>query len=621
MEVPHTERRLAAIFAADVVGYSRLMSQREEATLAVLHDCLKIFNQIIPSYQGRVFGTAGDSVIAEFPSAVEAVRAALEIQQSLLHRNDGVDGEDCMHFRIGINIGDVIVEGDNLMGEGVNIASRLEGLAEPGSICISDTVYQQVRNKVPAEFQSMGAKTLKNIPEPVQTYCISIGSSVARNSVQPKVTSLATPGKRYTFALGSLVAVLVAAIGLWIYSSRPVLKAETAMPALAVLPFTNMSADPKQEYFVDGISEDLITGFSHLSKLTVIAWHTASIYKGQKVTPQKVGQDLKVGYILDGSVRKADGRLRITAQLVDTADGKQIWTQRYDRNLTQVFEVQDDVTKKIVSALAVKLTTAEKGHLGHAGTANSVAYDAFLKGQRYYAQQNKESNQLAWEAYQRAIDIDPTYARAYGGLALCLSRRFLNGWTDSPLVTLDRALEMAQQAVALGKDIPQTYWALGFVHMMRKEHTHAKKAVERAIAIAPNYADGYGLLALINNNLGNGQRAVELITKAMRLNPYYSWDYPYNLGRAYYGIGRYEKAIAVLEEAQNRNEFAISPKLYLVASYVRSGRLDDAQWVAEQLQVQNPSTTLSHLEKALPITDVKLKKGLLEDLRKAGLPD
>jgi adenylate cyclase len=620
MDLPHTERRLAAIFAADVVGYSRLMSQREEATLAVLHDCLEIFHHCISEHHGRVFGAAGDSVIAEFPSAVEAVRAALEIQQSLLQRNEGVDGEDCMHFRIGLNIGDVIVEGNNLMGEGVNIASRLEGLAEPGGICISDNVFQQVHNKVPAEFQDLGTQILKNIPAPVQTYRVFTDGS--RISI-PEQTKRASPSKpkRFAYVLGAVITALAVGSGYLFKSPLEVFQTATANPSIAVLPFSNMSSDPGQEYFVDGMTEDLITDFSRLSNLTVIAWHTSSSYKGQKVKPQQVGKDLGVGYILDGSVRKSDNRLRITAQLVDTADGKQIWSQRYDRKLTQVFQVQDDVTKKIVAALAVKLTTAEKGQLGRTGTVNSAAYDAFLQGQRYYRQQDKESNQLAWESYQRAVDLDSTYARAYGGLAICLAQRFQRGWTDSPLETLDRALDLARQAVALGDYIPQTYWALGFVHMIRKEYAQAEKAVEKAINVAPNYADGYGLLALININLGKGERAVEQVTKGMRLNPYYTWEYLFVLGAGHYIVGHYNEAITELVEAQARNEFAVPIKLYLIASYVRSGRHDDAQWVAEQLQLLNPASTISHLEKSLPITDVTLKKGLLEDLRKAGLPE
>jgi adenylate cyclase len=597
------------------------MSQREEATLAVLHDCLEIFHHSILEHHGRVFGAAGDSVIAEFPSAVEAVCAAVEIQQALFKRNVDVADEDCMQFRIGINVGDVIVEGNNLMGEGVNIAARLEGVAEPGGICISDNVFQQVHNKVPAEFQDLGTQTLKNILTPVQTYRVFTDGSRVSIPEQPKRTS-PSKAKRFAYVLGVVIAAFaVVGTNFLFKSPLEVFQTATANPSIAVLPFTNMSSDPGQEYFVDGMTEDLITDFSRLSNLTVIAWHTSSSYKGQKVKPQQVGKDLGVGYILDGSVRKSDDRLRITAQLVDTTDGKQIWSQRYDRKLTQVFEVQDDVTKKIVSALAVKLTKAEKGQLGRAGTINSAAYDAFLQGQRYYMQQDKESNQLAWEAYQRAVDLDSTYARAYGGLAICLAQRFQRGWTDSPLETLDRALDLARQAVTLGDYIPQTFWALGFVHMIRKEYTQAEKAVEKAINVAPNYADGYGLLALININLGNGQRAVELITKGMRLNPYYTWEYLFVLGAGHYIVGHYNEAITTLVEAQARNEFAVPIKLYLIASYVRSGRLDDAQWVAEQLQVQNPTTTLSHLEKALPITDAKFKKGLLEDLRKAGLPE
>lgn len=328
-----------------------------------------------------------------------------------------------------------------------------------------------------------------------------------------------------------------------------------------------------------------------------------------------------MGYILDGSVRKSGDQLRITAELVDARNSKQVWAERYDRKIADVFALQDDVTRKIVQALAVRLTSAEKGHLGRSATNNIAAYESFLRGREYYAQQTKEGNELARESYQHAIELDPTYARAYGGMALTLARDFQNGWTHTPNESLDRALDLSKQAVTLGEDIPQTYWALGYVYMIRKEFENAAAAVEKAISLAPNYADGYGLLALIDNNLGKPKEAIELITKGMRLNPHYSFDYPYNLGRAYYLLGKYKEAIGALEKAQARNENHLPLKLFLAASYIRDGRVEDAKWVVEQLQMLSPETTVSQLDKAFAISNPELKNAFLADLRKAGLPE
>jgi adenylate cyclase len=388
-----------------------------------------------------------------------------------------------------------------------------------------------------------------------------------------------------------------------------------------VLPFVNRSDDPGQEYFVDGISEDIITDLSRLSNLTVIAWNTSSNYKGKTVQRQTIGKELGVRYILDGSIRKAGNQLRITAELVDTSNGKQVWAERYDRQVADVFALQDDVRKKIVQAMAVTLTIAEKGQQNRPATNNIAAYELFLQGQRYYAQRTKETNILAREAYRRAIELDPSYARAYGGMALTHIVDFRSGWTDAPNETSDRALALAQQAVTLGDDIPQTHWVLGFIYMVRKDYEKAEKEVTKAINLAPNYADGYGLLALIKNVLGRPKEALELINKGMRLNPYYSWDYPYNIGRAYYVLGRQKEAVAALEAAHARNENAMPANLFLAASYIRAGRITDAEWIVEQVKMLSPETTISQVEKAGDFADSELRNAFLADLRKAGLPD
>jgi adenylate cyclase len=634
MGVRTTERRLAAIFIADVVGYSRLMSEREEATLLNLHACLQIFYPGIANHGGRVFGAAGDSVIAEFPSTVEAVRAAVEIQQALAQRNAGVTTEDCMQFRIGISVGDVMVDGDNLMGDGVNIAARLESLAEPGGINISGHVYHQVRNKVQAGFEDAGRQALKNIPTPVQVYRVVADPSVV--PAPPKHTTpaggLATPRRMLAAGIASLA--VIAAI--WVVSQRqptappeePVAATlpasqQASVPSIAVLPFANMSGDAQQEYFIDGITEDIIIDLSRLSNLMVIAWSTTSGYKGRTVPPPQVGKDLGVAYVLEGSVRKSGDRLRITAQLVDTASSNPVWAERYDRKLTEVFQLQDDVTQKIVTALAINLTETETGQLGKTKTTNNVAaYDALLKGLGYFRLRTPEGYALAQEAYEKAIEYDPGYARAYGAMAVVLSHLSRRGWSELTHAEAQaRSLELAQKAVSLDLTSPQVYWALGYAHLFRKEYDHAAAAAKRSVELAPNYADGYGLLAFINNWQGKGEDALRYIQKAAALNPHYTFDYPWNRGLAYYNMGRYAEAVDGFREAATRNPNVYLVRLFLTSSYVRLGNMEDAEWEVEQILTQNPDSKLSQVAHLALYESQDRLKALLDDLRKAGLPE
>ncbi len=425
-------------------------------------------------------------------------------------------------------------------------------------------------------------------------------------------------------SLGILLAIVVVA-ALVLHAARdieePTVVEATKPHSIIVLPFENLTEDSQQEVFADGITEDIITDLSRLSGLQAIAGNTSFTYKGRRVQSQELRADLQVDFVLDGSIRRQGDLVRINAQLVDARTGLQKWAARYDRPISEVFQVQDEVTNSIVEALALSISEREKQRLSQRSTGNLKAYDAFLEGQRLSKLGTAESNQQAQRAYLRAIELDPGYGRAYGALAFTMAVAFRRGWTNTPVETLARALELAKKGVALDDSIPQTHWALGYVYLMRKELESAEAAATRSIAVAPNYADGYGLLALIHNNLGHPQKAIELINRGMELNPYYTWDYPYNLGRAYYTLGRYEDAISALEKARERNENAAPIKLYLIASYVRSGRVGDAEWQAEELQMVNPSETISHTEKSIPISDPELKKAFLDDLRAAGLPE
>lgn len=424
--------------------------------------------------------------------------------------------------------------------------------------------------------------------------------------------------KRNVSLLGLVLLILIGVYWLAPMQDEPVKK---ELPIVLVLPFENRGDHDKHDMFVDGITEDVITDLSKISNLLVLASHASFQYKGKQVNPQQLRKDHKVDYVLQGSIRRLEKTLRVNVQVVDTETNTNIWAERYDRNVDDVFLVQNELTHRFVNEIALKLTRHDEQQLMSKVTTNIQAYDHFLSGQRLSRQQTKESNEQAREAYQRAIKIDPSYSRAYGAIAYTMALDYLRGWTDTPVETLDRALTMAEQATLLDANIPQTFWVLGYVRLMRKEYEDARKAVTKAISIAPNYADGYGLLALIYNSLGKPQEAIEYVRKGMQLNPYYTWDYPYNLGRANYLLGNYDKAITALEKAQARNENAVPIKLFLTASYIKAGRTEDAEWTAEQLQMINPNTTISHTDKTIPMANTKLKKSFLDDLRKSGLPE
>lgn len=407
------------------------------------------------------------------------------------------------------------------------------------------------------------------------------------------------------------------------YNSKPAetLAKSNFTPSIIVLPFTNIASTQDQEYFSDGITENIITDLSHLSALKVLARNTSFRYKGQIIDPIQVGKDLSVDYLLEGSVQKSGKKLRITAQLIDTSNGYHVWAERYDRELLEIFAVQDDVTRKIVNALAINLTSQEEAGLKHVATSNIEAYDLFLLGLQQYTERTKEANLRAEETFQSSIKLDVNYPRPYGALAVNKIRLVTGGWSDRPQEDLDRALVLALKATSFKNAPQQTYWALGFVHLYRKEYQQAIKAVEQSINVAPSYADGYGLLALIENTVGNGEQALKHIKKGYALNPYYSYDYPYNLGRAFYLLGQYELAEKYLLEALERNESVFPPRLCLIASYIALGRQDDAEWEVENVLNSNNQISISHLTNYGFVAHNDKGKAMYTALRKAGIPE
>ncbi|MBI3800740.1 MAG: tetratricopeptide repeat protein [Deltaproteobacteria bacterium] len=597
-EPQNIERKLAAILSADVKGYSRLMGADEVATIRTLTTYRTVMATLIQHHRGRVVDSPGDNLLAEFVSVVDAVQCATEIQQELKTRNADLPPDRRMEFRIGINLGDVIVEGDRIYGDGVNIAARLESLAEPSGICISGTVHDQVETKLALQYEYLGAQTVKNIAKPVPVYRIHLDSQAA--SAQGEV-SLPFQARAAEISAGYAKTVTL-----------------PDKPSIAVLPFTNISSDPEQEYFSDGITEDLITDLSKLSGLFVISRNSAFLYKGRAVKPEQVSQELGVRYLLEGSIRKANSQVRITAQLIDSTTGYHLWAERYDRELQDIFAVQDEVTRKIVAALEVKLTEGEQQRLGRAPTENLEAYDYYLRGLECHALTTEEANAQAQQLFAKAIQLDPQFAIAHAYLGWTYFEDWVLGWNQKA-ETLVGAAHWAQRALALDRTLSDGHRLLGTIHLWKKEYEQAIAEVEQAITLDPNCADSYVALGDVLNWVGRPEEAIELIEKGMRLNPQYPTWYVWDLGHAYYLAGRYEEAITTLKRVLIRNPNFMPPHAYLCTIYVELGRTEEAQSEGAEFRRLTPHFSLTKLRQRLPYKDPAVLERVLAAARQAGL--
>lgn len=618
-------RHLAAILYADVAGFSRMTEQDEETAYRSVRSRLDRFAANIQADGGEVMNYSGDAVLARFSSAEDALICAARVQQEFSELNKSLPDDQKIVFRIGLHLGDIIEDRGDIFGNGVNVAARLEGLGEPGGICISGTFHDAVVGKLPFEFNYLGEQQVKNISRPIPAYHASLSEGATLPSARGKPGRITSPIVRYaivaaTAALAIVVGIIAWPTGYEEKSSEPtVAQATTDDLSIVVLPFDDISEKKDQGFFVDGMTEDIITDLSRLAKIKVMARNTSFRYKGQSVKPQQIAKELNVRYMLEGSVRKAGDTIRVNAQLIDTRNGYHLWADRFDRKITDLFKVQDEVTHKIVESLSVQLSAQEESNITQVQTNNIEAYEAYLRGWQFYVQRTKESNLSAQDEFKKAIKLDPNYARAYGGLALATSVSITAGWTDSPVVARSHALDLANKAVELDPNLPQAHWIKGFVQLFRNDYDDARKSVEQSLKLAPSYADAYGLLALINNRLGRGEEAIKLIKKGMSLNPYYTWDYPYNLGRGYYNLGEFQQAVTQLKLALERNPNALQPRLFLAASYAGLNMQDEAEWAIYQAQTTSPDISLAQVHKTMAIVDKKIMKRFTDHLGKAGL--
>ena len=615
------ERKLAAILSADVEGYSRLMGDDEVATVRAITEYRAVIGSAVAGHGGRVVDSPGDNVLAEFASVVDAVQCAVDIQRELQSRNADLPLARRMRFRIGINLGDVIVEGERLYGDGVNIAARLEGLAEGGGICISGTAYDQIEGKLPLGYEFRGEHAVKNIARPVRVYRVRLEPSPSSG---PSAKTRRTGG-RLTRAVTAAVAILVL-LGVsgwagWRWLGTP----ESAglplpdRPSVAVLPFTNLSQDPAQDYFSDGVTEDLITGLSKVSGLFVIARNSVFTYKGKAVKVREVGRDLGVRYVLEGGVQRSGSRVRITAQLVDATTGYHIWAERYDREMTDIFTLQDEVTKQIVRAMAVKLTEVEKGRLGgRAPTGVLEAYDLVLRGHEERRRTTREGNAEARRLFVKALDLDPDYASAYLGLAWTHLQSWQLLWS-ADREGLERARELAQRALALNDALVGAYHVLAQIDLWMKEHDRALAQAERVVALAPNDADGYETLAEILGWSGRPEESIRMIRQAMRLNPHYPFYYLWTLGHGYYLTGRRQEALDAFAKLVEENPNFFPAYAYRAVLFGELGRVNEAREAWETANHLNPDVSIQSLRERVPYKRPADLDRLLTAAHRAGM--
>ena len=580
------ERRLAAILVADVAGYSRLMGEDEEGTLAALKTLRReLADPRIKEHRGRIVKTTGDGLLVEFASIVDAVRCAVEVQREIALRNAEVPQERRIALRIGINLGDIIIDEHDIYGDGVNVAARLEALAEIGGICVSRVVRDQVRDKLDITFADLGERQVKNITRPVRVYSISVAENAAAKPPLPLPDN----------------------------------------PSLSVLPFQNMTGDPDQDYFVDGIVEEVTTALSRLPRLFVIARNSSFTYKGKAVDVKRVARELGVRYVLEGSVRKTGNRVRITGQLIDTATGAHIWGDRFDGTLDDIFELQEQVASSVVGAIEPKLRSSEIERSVRKPTENLTAYDLCLRALAHFHKLTPEGSQEAIRLLRQALEIDPSYATAAAFVGLCRAFQRAQGWGALSDQEVAEAAHLARQALETDKEDPEVLWMAGLaIAGLAGEHAAGMNAIDRSLALNPNSAYAWNASGWMRCG-SNPDLAIEALQRAMRLSPLdpERWMFEGGLALAHLTAGRYEEAMGWVDRALLEQPRAVAMVRIKVVLSGCLGRLEEARWWLQGLLQVQPGLSIAGLKAfaAASFFSPKLLAIYIEGLRKAGLPE
>jgi adenylate cyclase len=582
-------RRLAAILSADVVGYSRLMEADEAGTLAMFRrHRSELVDPTIARFGGRIVNTGGDSLLCEFPSVVDALQCAVEIQSAMPQRNADLPEMHRMQFRIGINLGDVIVEGGDIFGDGVNVAARLEALAAPGSVCVSGNVHEQTVGRLPYAFTDLGEQTVKNIGRPIRAWRVQPDGS---RSIGPDATSPALP--------------------------------LPDKPSIAVLPFTNMSGDPEQEYFADGMTEDIITELSRFRWLFVISRNSSFAFKGQSPDIRVVGSKLGVRYVVEGSIRRAGNRVRITAQLIDATTNEHIWAERYDRDLEDIFTVQDEVTHAIVTTLEPQLAVAERQRARRKPVSSLGAWECYQRGLWHLYRMNADDSRKALDLLERAIGLDPESSSAHAGLAFALYYHVLFGFSTDRGADLAKALEQAKAAVALDQSDAFAFVAAGRVYLVLGDPPSAIEAADRAIALNPSYALAHFGRAHALWHAGRPAEAIESHNQAMRLSPNdpLMWAIMASKSIALTLLDRAEEAANLAGRAKRQPNSGLFANIAELAALGKLGRTEDCRRALEEARRTKPDISISYIEQSLPITEPVAAATFAEALRRAGMPE
>jgi len=636
-------RKLVAIMFTDIVGFSRQMGADETRMLRLLETHNQLIQHAVTEHHGQVIKTMGDAFLVDFPSVVHAVQCARSIQAQLRAYNADKASAEQLHVRIGIHSGDIVQKDGDVFGDGVNIAARLQEVAEPDTICISDMVYRDVAQKVAlGTVVSLGRPKLKNIAQRFQVYTLlSESPKGLRQTLRVQRLKLSRRVGPVVLVLVGVSVLLLGGIAIFLYPSLSTLITQPSAlvtqeaqpplplpdkPSIVVLPFTNMSGDPEQEYFSDGLTEDLTTDLSKVSGLFVIARNSAFTYKGKAVKVQEVGRELGVRYVLEGSVRKSDTQVRINTQLIDTTTGGHLWSERYDRPLQDLFALQDEIRQKIVFALKVTLTEEEQKRFRQFPTTNLEAYDYFLRGieavGRAWDEHRKEANVQARQMFEKALELDPQYAAAYALLGWTYHLGFFFRWSQDPAHSQARAFELAQRAVALDDSLPFAHLVLGNFYLFKRQHEQAIAEIERGLAPNPSYAPAHMQLGVALVFAGQPEEGIGLIEKGMRLDPRNPVPYLQNLGWAYRSTGQCEKAIAPLKRVLSLTPAYTPGRVNLAVCYVELGREEEARAEAAEVLRLDPNFSVENAwrRENQPFKDpAPVLERLYAAARKAGL--
>jgi len=632
MTEERVKRKLSAIFSADVEGYSRLMGDDEASTVRTLESYRKVMADLIDQFRGRVVDSPGDNLLAEFGSVVDAVQCAVEIQEVLKAKNEELSEDRKMQFRIGVNLGDVIEEGDRIYGDGVNIAARIEGLAEAGGICISGSAHEQIKTKLAFGYEYIGEHSVKNIAEPLKVYRVPMGPK----DVAGKVSREKEVGpKRWRWAIiggAAALIIVIGAVAIWnFYFRSPAVEPASVekmayplpeKPSIAVLPFTNMSDDPKQEYFSDGITENVITSLSKLPKLFVISRNSTFIYKGKPVKIQQLGEKLGVHYVLEGSVQRARDKVRITAQLIDATTEQHLWAERYDRDLKDIFALQDEITMEIIKALQIELTGSERVRVVAKGTNNLEAYLKLLQGQEAFHHRSSPGHLERARAIAReVIALDPDYPKGYALLAQTLIREVGHGRSEFPSTSIEQASQLAQKVLDMDESDIDAHIVLGNIYLQRNQNEMAIAELEKAVSLNPNSTEALGALGRMLLWSDKPQRALGLFQRAIRLDPIHAQRAYLNLGQTHRYLGQYEEAVPLFKKIAQDEPDIFNLTLELIVCYTAVGKKKEADAQVAKLLDMEPGFSLRELSMRIPIRNAEPKKTYLDLLRKAGLPD